>query len=221
MILKKKRPEGVDWPEEPMTVDAYLEWHAAQPDGMRCELSGGYIQGPWRQSERLTHAVAKGEMFRQFDAALRAKGDRSCRAFSDGMAIRIAGDATYEPDASIRCGPRLPGDTIALDDPVLVVEVTSPSSQSTDISVKRVDYFRNPHVVHMLVLNVAKRVLIHEYRAPGLHPSLDTVSRVHHSSVVEFDPPGVGLDLDAVWAELPDDGEGDGEDDGDAARAGG
>jgi Uma2 family endonuclease len=48
------------------------------------------------------------------------------------MAVRIDSFTVYEPGASIRCGPRLPDDATEFDDPVVVVEVLSPSTRHID-----------------------------------------------------------------------------------------
>jgi Uma2 family endonuclease len=42
----------------------------------------------------------------------------------------------YEPDALVRCGPRLPGDAIEATDAAIVVEVVSPSSWGIDRGAK-------------------------------------------------------------------------------------
>ncbi len=44
------------------------------------------------------------------------------------MAVRVDDSNVFEPDASVRCGPRLVGDVTLILDPVIVVEVASPST---------------------------------------------------------------------------------------------
>ena len=38
----------------------------------------------------------------------------------------------YEPDAVVHCGAKLPDDTIAVPDPIIVVEVLSPSTSASE-----------------------------------------------------------------------------------------
>ena len=56
--------------------------------------------------------------------------------FGDGMAVRIDGSTVYEPDASVRCGPRLPNEDVQFADPVIVVEVISLSSYLVERKVR-------------------------------------------------------------------------------------
>src|SRR3712207_9097062 len=59
-----------------------------------------------------------------------------CEAFADGMTVEIGEDYDYEPDAVVNCGDRLHPDVVAAPNPVIVVEVLSPSTQSTDTGAK-------------------------------------------------------------------------------------
>ena len=60
------------------------------------------------------------------------------------MAVQIDSVTSYEPDALVRCGERLPPDAVKVVDPLIVVEVGSPSSLGRDTGVKFTDYFRLP-----------------------------------------------------------------------------
>ena len=51
-------------------------------------------------------------------------------------------NTVYEPDACVRCWRTASTDAaIEINDPVIVVEVVSPSSQSVDVGAKLDDYF--------------------------------------------------------------------------------
>ena len=52
------------------------------------------------------------------------------------MAVEIDEHTIYEPDALVRCGTPLPPDAIKLNDPVIVVEVLSPSTSARDPGAK-------------------------------------------------------------------------------------
>ncbi len=95
-----------------------------QPSG-RFELLCGEVVA--MSPERAGHARVKKHVLNAFDAALAAAG-LGCEAFADGMAVRIDESTVYEPDAMIRCGAMVPSATVFLEDPVVVVEVVSPSS---------------------------------------------------------------------------------------------
>ena len=99
------------------------------------------------------------------------------------MAVEIDERTTYEPDALVRCGTPLPHDALKLSDPVIVVEVLSPSSRARDAGAKLADYFRLPSVRHYLVVRTEDRVIIHHERGDdGV-----IVTRIVHAGL---DPPG-------------------------------
>ena len=109
----------------PLTADAFIEWAMRQPSG-RFELFRGEVVA--MSPERLGHARVKREVLFTLASALSGRGAR-CEAFGDGMAVRVDGSTVYEPDALVRCGPKLPNDVVELTDPLVVVEIVSPSSK--------------------------------------------------------------------------------------------
>ena len=64
-------------------------------------------------------------------AGIAARG-LACEAMTDGVAVRIDDRTVYEPDALVRCGERTPGEAVTITDPMIVVEVVSPSSAALD-----------------------------------------------------------------------------------------
>ena len=137
--------------------------------------------------ERLSHTRAKLDAAMALRAAL-AAGGLACEAMTDGVSVRIDERTVYEPDALVRCGPRAPGDATGVTDPVIVVEVVSPSSRGADTGAKLAGYFRLPSLRHYLVVNTRTRVVIHRRRdAAGV-----IGVRILHEGVLSLDPPGVG-----------------------------
>ncbi len=106
-------------------ADEFIAWAMGLPKGERYELVGGEVVA--MSPERLSHARVKGNAYAALREAVRRCGP-PCEALPDGMAVRIDDETVYEPDALVRCGPELPGDTVELTDPVIVVHVVSPSS---------------------------------------------------------------------------------------------
>jgi Uma2 family endonuclease len=84
------------------------------------------------------------------------------RVFTSNLRVRIAatGLSTY-PDATVVCGrtQRSPDDPLAVTNPVLLVEVTSPSTE---------DYDRGEKLRHYTGLPSVREVLIVSHRAPEL-----------------------------------------------------
>jgi Uma2 family endonuclease len=173
-----------------MTVDEFLSW--AEGKEGRWELHDG---APVMMSpERSLHAETKAEIYVALREAIRLKA-LPCRVYPDGMAVRIDASATYEPDASVVCGPRVPPDAIEIDNPVVVVEVLSPSTAAIDHGRKLSGYFSLPSVQHYLILDPDRRVVIHHKR--GASDAIET--RVLTGGVARLDPPGFEVAVDGLF----------------------
>ena len=88
----------------------------------------------------------------------------ACRAFPDGMAVRVE-----RPDGlrARRAGPVRTAAARRCDrgaDPVIVVEVVSPSSRGIDRGRQARGYFSLPSVRHYLIVDTDKQVVIHHRR---------------------------------------------------------
>ena len=144
--------------------------------------------------ERAVHARLKTRAWQALDRAIRDAGVE-CEAFGDGMTVEIDDTTDYEPDALVNCGPRIHPDATVAPNPVIVVEVLSPSTQSIDSSDKMADYFRVPSIQHYLIVRVRRREIIH-HRRDG-----DTIqSRAVNIGIVRLDPPGLSIDIAEVYA---------------------
>jgi Uma2 family endonuclease len=188
-----------------MTAEAFIAWALDQPHG-RYELANGEVIA--MAPERAGHALAKLEAARALQDAVAAAG-LPCQVFPDGMAVRIDEATVYEPDASVRCGPSLPDDAVAFSDPLVVVEVLSPSSRAQDTGAKLEAYFRLPSVRHYLIVNTATRTVIHHARGPaspgdgpgaGLGDAIAT--RIHAEGEIRLEPPGLVLRPAGFFARL-------------------
>jgi Uma2 family endonuclease len=143
--------------------------------------------------ERAQHVRIKSRAWAALDRAVRDAG-LDCEALADGMTIEVDADTDYEPDALVNCGPRLPPDATAAANPVIVVEVLSPSTQSVDSSEKLADYFRVPSIQHYLIVRALRQEIIHHWRA-----GKEIVSRAVNVGAIRLDPPGIVLDVAEVY----------------------
>ena len=100
--------------------------------------------------------------------------------------MRVSARTAFEPDALVYCGARLPPDAIEIPNPVVVVEVLSPSTAADDHGVKLDGYFSLGSVNHYLILDPDRRVMIHHKR--GRAGAIET--RVLREGAVVLDPPG-------------------------------
>jgi Uma2 family endonuclease len=85
---------------------------------------------------------------------------RPCRVFSSDLRVRVleTGLTTY-PDVSVVCGPleRDPEDANTATNPTVLVEVTSPSSESYDRGSKLGHYQRMPSLCEIVVVSHRER----------------------------------------------------------------
>jgi Uma2 family endonuclease len=143
--------------------------------------------------ERAQHVRLKSRVWSVLDRAIREAG-LDCEALADGMTVEVDADTDYEPDALVNCGPRLHPDATAATNPVIVVEVLSPSTQSVDSSEKLADYFRVLSIQHYLIVRARRQEIIHHWRAGD-----EIVSRTVNVGLMRLDPPGIAIDVEEVY----------------------
>jgi Uma2 family endonuclease len=171
-----------------MTVDEYLAWSDCQSERQRTELINGQVV--IMPSERILHSRVKGRIHSALTLALKAAG-LPCEAFPDGPTVRIDEHTAYEPDASVYCGEAPAPDSLVIANPIIVVEVLSPTSAHSDTSAKLIGYFKVPSVVHYLVLDADARTITHYAR--------DREPTVLNSGLLRLDPPGIDLMIDDLF----------------------
>jgi Uma2 family endonuclease len=167
-----------------MTSDEFIAWAMEQPEGCRYELVAGEVVA--MAPERSAHALTKAHFWRRLVEAVEAAG-LPCDVYPDGMSVEVDASTTYEPDVLVRCGARLPDDAVKLSDPIIVVEVLSPSTRARDITTKLIDYFSLPSVHHYLIVPTDDRAIIHHAR----NPDGTILTRIVREGPIELDPPGI------------------------------
>ncbi len=173
-----------------MTVDEYLAWAVGRPG--RYELFGGevYTMAP----ETSGHAETKAAVHSALQAAIRRR-NLPCHVLPDGMTVRIDSETAYEPDALVYCGQKLPPSANEVPEPVILVEILSPSTRRIDVTLKLADYFRLPSVMHYLIIDLARPVVLHHARGSG-----DTIlTRVIANGTITLDPPGLELAVSDIY----------------------
>ena len=127
-----------------------------------------------------------------------------CRTFTSDLRVRVAatGLSTY-PDAAVVCGRslRAPDDPMAVTNPVLLVEVTSRSTE---------DYDRGEKLRHYQALPSVREVLIVSHRHPELtlhrreaNGWTETVAR--GSEAVDLASAGLRLAVNDVYRDALED----------------
>jgi Uma2 family endonuclease len=170
----------------------FHRWAADQPKGRFERVSGTPVA---MVPERWVHARLKARIWRALDREIRASA-LPCQDAPDGMTVEIDDDTDYEPDALVNCGDPIPDEAIAAPNPVVIVEVLSPRTESLDAGGKLADYFRLPSVRHYLLARPLRREIIQHSR---LDERVET--RIIRSGSVELDPPGIRLNLDEIYED--------------------
>ena len=178
-------------PEQTYTREEYRRWCAAQSDGRYERVDGRIIA---MAPKRVGHALVKGNVFFALRQAVSAAGV-PCQVLPDGVTVET-GDNDYEPDALVSCGPLLDNDAITAPNPVIIVEVLSPSTMSTDTGGKLIGYFQVPSVIHYLIVHPAKRSVIHHRR----EASGGIATRILVSGDIQLDPPGIVVTVEEFYA---------------------
>lgn len=177
-----------------MTADEFIAWALQQPSG-RYELEKGEIVT--LSAERSGHGKTKLQAAMVLDAAVRAAG-LSCEVFPDGMAVQVDEHTVLEPDALVRAGPPLGDDDLKIPDPLVVVEVLSPSSGRRDSVTKLRAYFTLPSVQHYLILDPDSALVVHYARQSDGTLRTATLSE----GMLRLDPPGLEVEVEAFFSRL-------------------
>jgi len=183
--------EAFEVPRGPITREEFQRWTESQPRG-RFELEDGHVVA--MAPERASHADAKAHAWLALRNAIAAAG-APCRAYVDGLAVAIDERTSYQPDALVDCGPALEGAATAAANPVVVVEVTSPSDSRIDLDTKFLGYFRVPSIQHYLIVHLGKRVVIHHRRRDA--ERIETA--IIGVGAITLDPPGIAIRVEDVF----------------------
>jgi Uma2 family endonuclease len=180
-------------PETPMTRDEYLSWVVQQPSG-RFERIDGIVVA--MAPERASHNLRKGAARDALRRAIGQAGLTSCQIFGDGMTIQVE-DSDFEPDALLRCGPLLPGDSTKVPDPLVLVEVLSPDSGTRDRATKLRAYFKLPSVQHYLIVWPEEQRIVRHSRMPNGQ----VATQIFMSGELGLDPPGIFLTVEEFYVD--------------------
>ena len=180
--MAKRKPES----DLPRTVEEFDRWHAERPE--RWEFIAGVpvMMAPGSNN----HSIIKGNIFAQLRGRLAGK---PCRAFVDGPEVKSPGFSAI-PDVVVTCKP-VRGDIGVVEEPTVIVEVLSPSSERDDTGRKWQGYCLIPSLLHYLVVSQESRfVTVHTRTGPA---SFD--ESFHQEGTIALEAIGVSLTLDEIY----------------------
>jgi len=140
-----------------MSLDEYLAFEEQSP--IRHEYVAGEayaMSGATTRHNLITLNVAS-----YLRTAARARG---CKVFATDVKLRVT-DRIYYPDVIVVCG-RAAEVELIVEEPTLVVEVTSPSTRATDRREKLESYRRVPSLSVYLIVAQRRRHVLAYTRLP-------------------------------------------------------
>ena len=180
-----------------MTVGEFLDWSEEQADDARYELVAGV---PLRLMAPINIRHAQIQ-YNAGQALRRAVGEATlpCRVYDAGPGVAVGheGDECRIPDVVVTCASTIDETARLVPEPVIVVEVASPSTRLADVNDKVEFYGGISSIRHYLVIEQDRRRVVYHGRGPsgGLEP------RILRDGEIALDPPGIRLALDALYRE--------------------
>ena len=121
-----------------------------------------------------------------------------CHVEPDGATVVAGNHKVYGPDALVYCGDPLPDDATVTPNPVIIVEVISPSTGHIDKGDKLEAYFGIPSLHHYLLVYPDRRLVVHHQRTAA--DKLAT--QLAHEGELLLDPPGLTVPVAELF-EVP------------------
>jgi Uma2 family endonuclease len=143
-----------------ISVEEYLA--GEETSQIRYEFVDGEVYEMAGTSDR--HNIISGNLFANLWSHLR---DSSCQPFIENMKVRAARDVFYYPDVVVSCEEN-PESPYYRDEPVLIIEVISPSTAQIDRREKLRAYQQMPSVQEYVIVEQEKiSVEIHRRQPDG------------------------------------------------------
>ena len=180
-----------------MTVAGFLAWSEEQSDDARYELVAGEplrLMAP----TNIRHAQIQSNASQALRRSV-AEAGLPCRVYDAGPGVAVGpdGDECRIPDVVVTCAAEIDETARLVPEPVIVVEVASPSTRLADVNDKVEFYSGIASVQHYLVIEQDRRRVVYHGRGQsgGLEP------RILREGEIALDPPGVRLALVALYRD--------------------
>ena len=141
-----------------MSLEEYLVFEDRSP--AKHEYVAGEVHAMTGVTTR--HNLITLNLVRHVHAAARSHG---CKVFATDVRLRVA-DRIYYPDVILACG-RAAEVELIIEEPSLVVEVTSPSTRATDRREKLESYLQIPSLRIYLIVEQRRRHVLAYGRSQG------------------------------------------------------
>ena len=174
--------------EKSMSIDEFLIWERAQPE--RYEFDGLVVR--MMTGGTLDHSTIASNLWTVLREKLRETG---CRPFRGDTKV-IANRGIRYPDVTVTCSPITGGDDV-VPEPVLVIEIISPSTAREDRGRKKLDYFATPSIRQYAIVEQDERLVdLYTRTEAGW---IDEV--VVDDGTLNLSAIGVTIPLDAIYED--------------------
>jgi len=174
--------------EKLMSLDEFLAWEREQPE--RYEYVDGDVK--MMTGGSLDHSTIASNLWTALRDKLRGTG---CRPFR-GDAKVLANNGVRYPDLSVTCSPISGRDDI-VPEPVVVIEILSPSTEREDRGRKKFDYFATSSIRHYALVEQDERRI-------DLYTRTETAwidEIITGDAVLSLSAIGVEISLDAIYED--------------------
>lgn len=171
-----------------LTLDEFLAWEREQPERYEFVDGAAYMMAGGSAG----HAAIALNIATALRERLRGSG---CRPFGSDMKVIANGTVRY-PDVSVTCSQVNDVDP-AITEPVLIVEVVSPSTARTDRGRKKRDYFATPSVRQYAIVEQEERLVdLYTRTESGWVNEV-----VADDGVLRLSSLGIDIPLDAIYED--------------------
>jgi Uma2 family endonuclease len=189
MMTALRRPE-------PVTIDAFDAFVEAQADTMLFELVEGIIVMMTNPTE--VHEQITGNIGAPLKLAMDARG---CRAYQGGIRVQRSDDPSdrdkTRPDVVVRCGAI--GTKTYITDPLVVVEVLSPSTIDVDRGPK-LDFYKSLPTIRHIAFIYQDQMRVEHYRRGEQGFELEVLTQP--GDVVHFEAVEFRIDLTRIYFDV-------------------
>ncbi|HLB38268.1 MAG TPA: Uma2 family endonuclease [Gemmatimonadales bacterium] len=184
--MERTRPVGL------MSIEAYLEFEERSP------IKHEYVAGEVYAMSGVTtrHNLINLNITRHLHQPARKRG---CRVFAADVKLKAAADRIYYPDVIVACGKAAQVELI-VEEPMLVVEITSPSTRASDRREKLDAYRRMPSLrMYMIVDQRRRHVFVYRRKARGEWVR----EEVQGEGEISIPQLRVKLEMDDIYDDVP------------------
>ena len=193
-LITSERAVGYALKQQRMTAAEFLAWDAGQT--IKHEFVGGDVFAMAGGEDR--NATAAGNLYIALRQHLRGS---PCRVYGSDVKLRVdTADSFFYPDLMVTCSAADAADRLIKREPVLVVEVLSPSTAAYDRGDKFASYRQLPSLAEYLLVDVdSRRCDLFRKRSDDglwvLHPSAP-------GEGVQLASVDLAISAEALWADL-------------------